>query len=538
MQLEHILQAHGLMGAGFAKSKDNIPPPPITNFTAIAIGETVKLTYTIPADSDFIGLLIIGKNGNYPTGIDDGDVVLDKNIEDGETIPTEVVDNNITLGVKRYYRAFPYDWDRNYQTDTGQQTSVIIKISPTAPSAPTMASRTSTSITLNAISGCEYRVGTGNWQDSVTFSGLSVATNYTFYARKKETDTHYASPSSSGATFTTDKGTQSAPSAPNISNLEHDRATVTGVSGTEVRLGSSGSWYDSPHTFTGLSAETEYKAYARMKETNTHYASSISPAKTFTTPAEIDPDSWAGVQNIVRMGLANEYFAIGDQLTSSYDGGEIIWQVIAIDEETPADPQYTHSLTLQTKDCLHNIQFDAPEPNNPDSNRKTYGNNRYIHSAVRQWLNSNESTFQWASQHQYDAPPTDSLDLYNGAGFLYRLDPELVAVLGAVNKRVARNTVTDGGGQDSFSDKVFLLTRVEVGLGTEGTTTGEFVYPYYDGIGNAGRIKTLSGSARSWWLRSPYVSNSRRVRRVDTDGSLNDHSVSYARGVAPACVII
>ena len=506
MQLEHILQAHGLMGAGFAKSKDNIPPPPITNFTAIAIGETVKLTYTIPDDSDFIGLLIIGKNGNYPTGIDDGDVVLDKNIEDGETIPTEVVDNNITLGVKRYYRAFPYDWDRNYQTDTGQQTSVIIKISPTAPSAPTMASRTSTSITLNAISGCEYRVGTGNWQDSVTFSGLSVATNYTFYARKKETDTHYASPSSSGATFTTDKGTQSAPSAPNISNLEHDRATVTGVSGTEVRLGSSGSWYDSPHTFTGLSAETEYKAYARMKETNTHYASSISPAKTFTTP--IDPDSWAGVQNIVRMGLANEYFDIGDQLVSEYDGGEIVWEVIGIDVDTPADSNYTHSMTLQTKDCLHNIQFDAPEPNNPDSGRKSNGNNRYIHSAVRQWLNSDEKAFNWQSQHQYDAKPTSSLDLYEGAGFLNRLDPELVSVLGAVNKKVAKADA-DGGGQDTFSDKVFLLSQKEVGLGNgEGDVAGEFVYPFYDGIAHAGRIKQLNGSNRFWWIRSPSVSKS------------------------------
>jgi len=56
---------------------------------------------------------------------------------------------------------------------------------------------------------------------------------------------------------------------------------------------------------------------------------------------------------------------------------------------------------------------------------------------------------------------------------LHRLDPELVAVIGAVEKQVARNTVTDGGGQDTFSDKVFLLSRVEVGLGTEGVTDGE-----------------------------------------------------------------
>ena len=256
------------------------------------------------------------------------------------------------------------------------------------------------------------------------------------------------------------------------------------------------------------------------------------------TPTEIDPDTWAGVQKIVRKGLASEYFNVGDQLVSAYDGGEIVWEVIGIDVDTPADPSLSHSMTIQTKDCLHDIQFDAPEPSNPDSNRKSYGNNRYTHSAVRQWLNSNEAVFQWESQHQYDAEPTGSLDLYNGAGFLHRLDPELAAVIGEVSKKVALNTATDGGGQESFNDKVFLLSQKEVGLGEEGDVTGEFVYPFYDGISNAGRIKQLNGSNRSWWLRSPYVSHSHYVRNVNPDGSLNYNYAHYTIGVSPACVII
>ena len=253
---------------------------------------------------------------------------------------------------------------------------------------------------------------------------------------------------------------------------------------------------------------------------------------------KVDPSSWEVVQYIVRSGLANDYFSVGDQFVSEYDGGEITWEVIGIDVDIPADANYTHSMTLQTRNCLHNIQFDAKEPNNPDSNRKSYGNNRYIHSAVRQWLNSNQPAFVWKSQHSYDATPTDSLDLYNGAGFLYRLDPELVSALGAVNKKVARNTKTDGGGQDSFSDKVFLLSQVEVDLGAEGTTTGETVYPYYSGIGNAGRIKTLVDTTRYWWLRSPNVSSSSGTRRVWTSGALNYDGAGNAYGVSPACVII
>ena len=249
-------------------------------------------------------------------------------------------------------------------------------------------------------------------------------------------------------------------------------------------------------------------------------------------------ESWGDVQRIVRAGLANDFFTVGDQLLANYNGSPIVWEVIGINQDTPADPNFTHSMTIQTKDCLHNIQFDAPEPNNPDSNRKSYGSNRYIHSAVRQWLNSNESIFNWQSQHQYDATPTDSLDLYNGAGFLYRLDPELVSVIGLVNKRVARNTIVDGGGQDTFTDKVFLLSRVEAGFGTEGDETGEFVYPFYDGIANAGRIKQLNGSNRHWWVRSPSVSYSHYVRLVNTGGSLNHSYARNARGVSPACVII
>jgi len=110
---------------------------------------------------------------------------------------------------------------------------------------------------------------------------------------------------------------------------------------------------------------------------------------------------------------------------------------------------------------------------------------------------------------------------YSGGGFLHQLDPELVAVLGAVDKQVARNTVTEGGGQDLFSDKVFLLSRVEVYGGTEGETSGEAPYPYYESLASSpttaaldGRIKYLGASARDWWLRSPSSGNAYYPRYV------------------------
>jgi hypothetical protein len=249
--------------------------------------------------------------------------------------------------------------------------------------------------------------------------------------------------------------------------------------------------------------------------------------------------SWQQVQHIVRAGLHHQVFQIGDQFVTEFNGAPSVWDVIGIDHDKPTDSRFTHSLTIQSHDCLLGVQFDAPEPDNPDSNRQQYGNNRYLHSAIRQWLNSAETTFTWQPQHQYDVAPTGAP--YNGAGFLKLLDPELVAVLGAVDKQVARNTVTDGGGQDLFSDKVFLLSITEV----YGSTGGEAPYAYYAALADSptieeldGRSKYLGSSAVGWWLRSPFLTNPGRTRFVGFKGGVNNYYASINYGVAPAVVIV
>lgn len=74
------------------------------------------------------------------------------------------------------------------------------------------------------------------------------------------------------------------------------------------------------------------------------------------------PTSWAGVQSLVRNGLASKVFAIGDQLTCQRGNNTLVWDIIGIDHDTPADPQFTHSMTLQLHDCFPTaLQFDAPE---------------------------------------------------------------------------------------------------------------------------------------------------------------------------------
>ncbi|WP_455639429.1 GLUG motif-containing protein [Parabacteroides sp.] len=76
---------------------------------------------------------------------------------------------------------------------------------PAAPSAaPVVSTKTSTSITLQAVNGQEYKLGTnGNWQTEATFNGLAPETSYTFYARFHATDTDFASETSVGTTIAT-----------------------------------------------------------------------------------------------------------------------------------------------------------------------------------------------------------------------------------------------------------------------------------------------------------------------------------------------
>jgi len=84
-------------------------------------------------------------------------------------------------------------------------TSAVLKGASSAgkPAAPTMASATATSITLNAISGYQYSLGGVYWQDTTTFHNLAAGSAYTFYQRVAESATELASQPSDGVNFST-----------------------------------------------------------------------------------------------------------------------------------------------------------------------------------------------------------------------------------------------------------------------------------------------------------------------------------------------
>lgn len=60
----------------------------------------------------------------------------------------------------------------------------------------------------------------------------------------------------------------------------------------------------------------------------------------------LKPTSWSDVQALVRKGLASKVFAVGDQLTCQRGSTTLVWDIIGFDIDTPADKQFTHSMTL------------------------------------------------------------------------------------------------------------------------------------------------------------------------------------------------
>lgn len=202
--------------------------------------------------------------------------------------------------------------------------------------------------------------------------------------------------------------------------------------------------------------------------------------------------------------------------------------------------------------------FDAKEPNNTDSNRVSYGNNRYLYSNAKQWLNSDASEGAWyESQHEFDQSPESTTYVSQApysqmAGFLNTFSQDFKNALLATTIKVAKPTVDGGSYETLEEEKIFLASSAEVGLGNEnGIAEGSQLALFTD---NNSRISYLTQeaidnykerggtnsytteTARYWWLRTPYSSVSCYVRYVNSSGALdNNFAFSGHYGLRPLC---
>ena len=189
--------------------------------------------------------------------------------------------------------------------------------------------------------------------------------------------------------------------------------------------------------------------------------------------------------------------------------------------------------------------------------RVSYGNNRWLHSPLRQWLNASGDNW-WSPATVFDRPPS----YVSHKGFLTYLDPGLIAVMQPVKRTYALNYATDGGTSsapvyDTCYDKVFLpcweenYLKVDSSYGgkageegcgeaweywrrAKGTST-----PPAAGTTNTEYIRTRldNKTAASVFLASAYRLTGHHVTYVYSPGYCGTNFAYYAYRAAPACAI-
>lgn len=173
--------------------------------------------------------------------------------------------------------------------------------------------------------------------------------------------------------------------------------------------------------------------------------------------------------------------------------------------------------------------------NNINSIQKGYlGSNTWSESAQRQWLNSNAvKGLVWNPTNKFDRPPTW---VYKIRGFMYGLDEDFLSVVLPTTYITYRNSITDGGGYDTCTDKFYLPSKSEIfGINDDLNINEGQRFSYYNNSLGVDRIKYSSNQPCSWRLRTPTFDNAGGVYHVDLNGELNYYTANTPMKVAPVC---
>lgn len=181
--------------------------------------------------------------------------------------------------------------------------------------------------------------------------------------------------------------------------------------------------------------------------------------------------------------------------------------------------------------------------------RQMGGSSKYASAVAKMWLESDAPgaasgavASWWKKLTDFDMPVKSTMP-----GFLHGLDPEFVSCIAKTTRRTAK-CIADGYSYEDTEELVFLPSMTEMGYGQNNSVQETMVingtpeatpFEMFDGASNADRIKTYSGTARYWWLRSPYPSNGSLPRVVYTSGALSSsNDASNSIGVPAGLVLM
>lgn len=212
----------------------------------------------------------------------------------------------------------------------------------------------------------------------------------------------------------------------------------------------------------------------------------------FTIGDNLNDTDWADIDICGRLGMAQQFFKVGDSKTVNIGGTNYEVQIIGFNHDDKVSGGKA-AYSFQLVDCLNQTQ---------------------------QMNTSNTNTGGW-----------------NGSAMRGRMSTyksQLPATLRNVIKTVKKKSGTGGGsssGTQQTNDDLFLLSEIEIFGTTTYSVAGEGTqYEWYK-AGNS-RIKKVNGSANDWWERSPRSGNTNRFCSVNSSGSANYSYANNGSGVS------
>lgn len=212
----------------------------------------------------------------------------------------------------------------------------------------------------------------------------------------------------------------------------------------------------------------------------------------FTIGDNLNDTDWADIDICGRLGMAQQFFKVGDSKTVNIGGTNYEVQIIGFNHDDKVSGGKA-AYSFQLVDCLNQTQ---------------------------QMNTSNTNTGGWN-----DSAMRGRMSTYKS---------QLPAALRNVIKTVKKKSGTGGGsssGTQQTNDDLFLLSEIEIFGTTTYSVAGEGTqYEWYK-AGNS-RIKKVNGSADYWWERSPYSGNTGTFCIVGSSGSAGNYGASNSCGVS------
>lgn len=212
----------------------------------------------------------------------------------------------------------------------------------------------------------------------------------------------------------------------------------------------------------------------------------------FTIGDNLNDTDWADIDICGRLGMAQQFFKVGDSKTVNIGGTNYEVQIIGFNHDDKVSGGKA-AYSFQLVDCLNQTQ---------------------------QMNTSNTNTGGW-----------------NGSAMRGRMSTyksQLPAALRNVIKTVKKKSGTGGGsssGTQQTNDDLFLLSEIEIFGTTTYSVAGEGTqYEWYK-AGNS-RIKKVNGSANTWWERSPRSGDTGNFCCVSSSGNASYDYANSSFGVS------